>query len=88
MSGPFLMLSLLLKELSFIFYLLSLQLVLCHMAALKSDPVHRPKCSLYFTVGPFISAEIFRKIRKYYRFDPNILNSFSYLDPVKINVNV
>ena len=30
------------KELTFIFYLLSLQLVLCCVAVLKSSPVHRP----------------------------------------------
>ena len=40
-------------------YLLSLQLVLCRVAALKSGPVHRPKCSLNFTFGPLKAAEIF-----------------------------
>ena len=39
-SGPYP--SLLLKDLTFIFYLLSLQPVLCCVAALKSSPVHRP----------------------------------------------
>ena len=41
--SPFsLMCSLLLKDLSFNFYLLLLQLVLCRVAALKSLPVHHP----------------------------------------------
>ena len=31
-----------LRELTVIFYLLSLQLVLCCVAALKSSPIHRP----------------------------------------------
>ena len=42
-----------------LFYLLSLQLVLCRVAALKSGHVNRPQCSLYFTFGPLRSAEIF-----------------------------
>ena len=42
-SCPFsLICSLLLKDLSFNFYLLLLQLVLCRVAALKSLPVHHP----------------------------------------------
>ena len=45
-----------------------LKLVLCRVAALKSGPVHRPKCNLYFTFGPLRSAEIFWEIRKYIRF--------------------
>ena len=48
-----------LKGTIFLFYLLSLQLVLCRVAALKNGPVNRPQCSLYFTFGPLRSAEIF-----------------------------
>ena len=42
-SGPYSCFecSVLLKELMFIFYLLSLQLVLCCVAPQKGDPVHR-----------------------------------------------
>ena len=39
--------------------LLSLQQVLCRVAALKSSPVYHPLCRLYFKFGPLRSAEIF-----------------------------
>ena len=52
-SGPYYsflcFFSLLLKELTFIFHLLSLQLLLCSVTALKSSPVHRPLCRLYLS---------------------------------------
>ena len=64
------MFSLLLKELTFIFYLFLLRLVLCFVAALKSSPIHRQFCSLYFSFGPFRSAEIFLEIRKFHTFRP------------------
>ena len=56
--------------------------MLCRVAALKSGPVHGPLCSLYFTFGPLRSAEI-----NLICLDPYILNSFSYLDPISINVS-
>ena len=56
---PLVIFSLLLKDLSFNFYLLLLQPVLCRVAALKSLPVHHPKCRLYFLFGPVRVARIF-----------------------------
>ena len=48
------------KVQTFIFYLLLLQLVLCRVAAVKSLPVHHPKCRFYFYLGPLRSVKIFR----------------------------
>ena len=51
--------SLLLKELSFNFHLLLLQLVLCCVAALKSLPVHHRQCRLNVPFGPLRLVRVF-----------------------------
>ena len=64
------------------FYLLSLQLVLCRVAALRRSPVHHIKRSLYFTYGPLISVEIFLEIvNTIIGFDSYILNRFLLFKP-------
>ena len=83
------MFSLLLNELILYFYLPSMQLVLCSVAAVKRLPEHQPKCNLYFSFGPLRSAWIFWEIRNKWLVKTHILDSifFYYLDPVLIYIS-
>ena len=57
---PFDRLQRILKDLISDFYLTSLQLVLCRVAAVKRLPVHQPWCSLYFILAFEISENVLR----------------------------
>ena len=78
------MCSLILKDLSFNFYLLLLQLVLCRVAALKSLPVHHPLCRLHFPFGPLRSARVFSGIRNLLSVKIHFLPIFNIFGPIKI----
>ena len=71
----------------FIFYFWSFEISKNILAALKSGPVHRPLCSLYFTFGPLRSAEIFWEIRKYDRFRFIYSKQFNYLNLIWIYIS-
>ena len=67
-------------------YLLSLQLVLCRVAALKSGPVHRPQCSLYFTFGPD-QQKYSEKSENIICLDSYILNSLNCLNLIWLYIS-
>ena len=78
------MFSLLLKEFIFIFYLLSLQLVLCRVAALKAAPyiVHSAVNILLLVL--LDQRKYSEKSEDIIGLDSYILNSLSYLNLIRI----
>ena len=63
------------------FYSLLLQLVLCRVAALKSLPVHHPKCRLYFTFDPLGSVNIY-EVFQFFICKNHLLNSILIIWPL------
>ena len=76
------MFSLLLKELIFIVYLLSLHLVLCCVAALKAAPYIVHSAVYIFSFWSFeISGNMLRNRKIFICLDPCVLNMFSSFGP-------
>ena len=75
-------------ELIFDFYLPSLQLVLCRVAAVKRLPVHQPVPFIFYFKSFEISVNILRSQKLMIGLDSYSRQVFNYLDPILIYISI